>query len=92
MATGPTDIAQFGSGGTLASAATVNVGTQTIGGLIFGATTTSGYGTLSNTAASTLTIGGSGITMNPSASHERRQRESRAGARCSRGQTIPPAF
>ena len=63
IATGATDIAIFGNGGYLTSVATVNVGTQTIGGLVFGATDLDGY-TLTNTAASTLTIGSSGITVN----------------------------
>jgi len=58
-----THIAQFGNSGTLATGATVNVATQSINGLIFATTTTAGY-TLTNTAASTLTIGGGGITMN----------------------------
>src|SRR6478672_9613053 len=38
-----TDIAQFGNGGTLPAVASVNVGTQSINGLAFAATTTSGY-------------------------------------------------
>ncbi|EDY20457.1 autotransporter-associated beta strand repeat protein [Chthoniobacter flavus Ellin428] len=61
-----TNIALFGNAGTLSSVATVNVGTQSINGLLFGATTTNGY-TLTNTAASTLTIGNGGITMNSGA-------------------------
>ncbi|MEI6676256.1 MAG: autotransporter-associated beta strand repeat-containing protein [Verrucomicrobiota bacterium] len=61
-----TDIAQFGGAGTLAAQATVNVSTLSINGLIFGATTTSGY-LLTNTGAATLTLGGSGITLNTGA-------------------------
>jgi len=61
-----TNIAQFGNGGTLPSGATVNVAAQSINSLIFAATTTAGY-TLTNTAASTLTIGSGGITMNSGA-------------------------
>lgn len=61
-----TDFAQFGNGGTLASPATVNVATQSINGLVFGATTTSGY-TLTNTSASVLTIGAGGVTLNTGA-------------------------
>lgn len=61
-----TDVAQFGNGGTLASPATVNVGTQSISGLIFDATTISGY-KLANTAASVLTLGGNGIVINGTA-------------------------
>jgi len=61
-----TDIALFGNGGTLASVATINVGNGSINGLIFGATTTNGY-TLTNTTASTLSIGASGITLNSGA-------------------------
>ncbi len=61
-----TDIARFGNGGTLASPATVNVGTQSIAGLIFDATTTSGY-KLANSTASVLTVGANGIVLNPAA-------------------------
>ncbi|MCE9518501.1 MAG: autotransporter-associated beta strand repeat-containing protein, partial [Verrucomicrobia bacterium] len=62
-----TDIAQFGNGGTLASSPTINVSTQSIGGLIFGATTTSGYTLTASSSGQVLTIGGSGITMNSGA-------------------------
>lgn len=58
-----TDIAQFGSGGT---GGTVNVSTQSINGLIFDATTTTGY-TLSAAIAQTLTIGSGGLTVNAGA-------------------------
>ncbi len=60
------DIVQFGNGATLGSGATINVGTQTIGGLIIGATTTNGY-TFTNGSASVLTLGSSGITVNAGA-------------------------
>lgn len=56
------DIAQFGVGG---AGGTINVDTQSIRGLVFGPTT-SGY-TLTSGAASTLTIGTSGITLNSGA-------------------------
>ena len=62
-----TDIAQFGNAGTLATVATVNVSTQSINGLIFGATTTTGYTLTASSVGQTLTIGGSGITMNSGA-------------------------
>jgi fibronectin-binding autotransporter adhesin len=63
-----TDIAQFGNGGTIStSAAIINVGTQSIGGLIFGATTTNGYTLTASSSGQMLTIGGSGITMNSGA-------------------------
>lgn len=62
-----TDIARFGNGGTLASIATVNVTTQSINGLIFGATTTNGYTLAPSAAAQVLTIGNSGITVNSGA-------------------------
>lgn len=56
------DIAQFGAGG---AGGTINVDTQSIRGLVFGPTT-SGYN-LTSAAASTLTIGTSGITLNSGA-------------------------
>jgi len=62
-----TDIARFGNGGTLASIATVNVTTQSINGLIFGATTTNGYTLAPSAAGQVLTIGASGITVNSGA-------------------------
>ncbi|HEX8911119.1 MAG TPA: autotransporter-associated beta strand repeat-containing protein, partial [Humisphaera sp.] len=62
-----TDIAQFGSGGTLAAGTTVSVGTQSINGLIFGTTTTSGYTLSATTAGQILSIGGSGIVLNAGA-------------------------
>ncbi len=58
-----TDIARFGNGGMLAEAATINVGTQSINGLIFGATVTSGY-TLISDDTSVLTLGAGGIVVN----------------------------
>jgi autotransporter-associated beta strand protein len=61
-----TDVAQFGSGGTLVTPATVNVGTQSISGLIFDATTTSGY-SLKNSTPSVLTLGSAGIVLNGTA-------------------------
>jgi hypothetical protein len=66
VATAPGDIARFGNGGTLSGSATVNVGSGLIGGLIFGATTGSGY-FLTASAAETLTIGSSGIFINSGA-------------------------
>ena len=62
-----TDIAQFGNGGTLASSPAINAGTQSIGGLIFGATTTSGYTLTAGSTGQVLSIGGSGITLNSGA-------------------------
>lgn len=62
-----TDIAQFGNGGTLASVATVNVSSQNINGLIFGATTTSGYTLTASAAGNVLGIGGSGVVLNSGA-------------------------
>ena len=55
VATAPGDIARFGNGGTLSGSATVNVGSGLIGGLIFGATTGSGY-FLTASAAETLSL------------------------------------
>ena len=63
VATGSADIAQFGSGGTLSSVATVNVGTQTVGGLVFGVTSGSGYTLAGNAAGQVLTVGASGLLM-----------------------------
>jgi autotransporter-associated beta strand protein len=62
-----TDIAQFGNGGTLGSVATVNVSTQSINGLIFGATTTSGYTLTASSSGQALTIGSSGIVLSSGA-------------------------
>src|ERR1700721_126981 len=67
VATGTTDIAQFGSGGILSSAATVSVGAQTVGGLVFGPTSVSGYTLIGDGAGQVLTIGASGIVMNSGA-------------------------
>ena len=61
-----TDIARFGNGGTLADVATIDTATQSINGLIFGATTTRGY-LLSSDSASTLTLGTGGIAVNSGA-------------------------
>jgi len=60
------DFAQFGNGGTPASAPLINLGNQSVRGLIFGPTTTFGY-TLSATSTGTLTIGSGGIAMNSGA-------------------------
>jgi len=59
----PTDTAQFGAGGTLASPGTVSVATQSIGGLVFGATTTNGYVLNGAAANSVLSLGSGGILL-----------------------------
>ena len=56
------DIAQFGNGG---AGGIVNVGTQSVRGLVFGPSS-AGY-TLTNSAASILTLGTSGINVNSGA-------------------------
>ncbi len=61
-----TDVARFGNGGALADFATIDTATQTINGLLFGATTTSGY-MLSSSTASVLTLGAGGIVVNTGA-------------------------
>lgn len=61
-----TDIARFGNGGTLADVATIDAASQSVNGLVFGATTTNGY-LLSSDSASILTLGGGGITLNSGA-------------------------
>jgi len=66
VATTSADIARFGFGSTLGSPALINVGTQSISGLGFGATTDYGY-SLTNTVGSTLTIGTGGITIDAGA-------------------------
>ena len=62
-----TDVAQFGNGGTLGSAATINVGSQSIRGLIVGANTTSGYLLTASSVSQVLSLGASGITLNSGA-------------------------
>ena len=57
----------MGNGGTLASSPIINVSTLSINGLIFGATTTRGYTLQASSLGQTLTIGGSGITVNTGA-------------------------
>jgi hypothetical protein len=54
-----TDIAQFGNGG---AGGIVNVSTQSINGLIFGAST-AGYTLQGGAATQVLTIGAGGVTM-----------------------------
>lgn len=61
-----TDIARFGNGGTLADGATINAASQSINGLLFGATATNGY-LLSSETTSVLTLGASGIVVNSGA-------------------------
>ena len=58
------NVVQFGAGGV---GGTVNVSSQTIDGLIFGATITTGYTLNGTAAAQTLTIGASGIVWNSGA-------------------------
>lgn len=61
------DVFQFGGNGqTLLAPATVNVGTSSVAGLIFGATGGNAYN-LSASSAQVLTIGTSGIVMNAAA-------------------------
>ncbi len=60
-----TDIAQFGN--NTGAGGTVNVSTQSINGLIFGQTTTTGYTLSASTTGQVLTIGSSGITLNSGA-------------------------
>lgn len=60
-----TDIAQFGN--NTGAGGTVNVSTQSINGLIFGQTTTTGYTLSASTASQVLTIGSGGITLNSGA-------------------------
>lgn len=57
-----TDVARFGNGGTLADVATINADTQSINGLIFGATLTNGY-LLSSDSTSVLAVGAGGIVI-----------------------------
>ena len=66
VVTAPGDIARFGNGGTLSGSAAVNVGSGTIGGLTFGATSGNGY-FLTADAAEVLTIGASGIVVSSGA-------------------------
>jgi autotransporter-associated beta strand protein len=59
-----TDIALFGNGGT---GGTVNVSSQSINGLIFDTTTTTGYTLTASSPGQVLTIGSGGVTVNSGA-------------------------